>query len=216
MERTQFTFYESFYQALARIRKDSDRAKAYDALVRYALYGEEPDTDSLPDSAAMVFIMAMPNIDASRKKAEAGRKGGERKDEAKRKQTASKTEANAKQNASKTEAKPKREREQEREQEREREQMLLSPLTSSLRKFSPPSVEEVADYVREKGYAVDPEAFVAFYASKGWKVGAAPMKDWKAAVVTWARRERGETQKSPSAPDLGDLDRLYEELVENG
>ena len=56
------------------------------------------------------------------------------------------------------------------------------------RAFSPPSVKDVKEYIDLKGYEIDPEAFVAFYASKGWKVGNAPMKDWKAAVVTWAKR----------------------------
>ena len=59
----------------------------------------------------------------------------------------------------------------------------------SAQRFSPPSVEEVREYVREKQYNVDPEAFVAFYASKGWKVGNQTMKNWRAAVVTWSKRD---------------------------
>jgi hypothetical protein len=43
---------------------------------------------------------------------------------------------------------------------------------------------------------VDPEEFVDFYTSKGWKVGKNPMKDWKAAVRTWARRDK--TDKQPN------------------
>jgi len=56
-------------------------------------------------------------------------------------------------------------------------------------RFTPPTLEEVADYVLEKGYTWDPEAFFDFYVSKGWKVGAQPMKDWKAAVRNWDRLE---------------------------
>lgn len=52
-----------------------------------------------------------------------------------------------------------------------------------------PTVEEVAAYCREHGNRVDAERFVDFYASKGWKVGNQPMKDWKACVRTWERRE---------------------------
>lgn len=52
-----------------------------------------------------------------------------------------------------------------------------------------PTVEEVAAYCRERGNSVDAERFVDFYASKGWKVGNQPMKDWKACVRTWERRE---------------------------
>ena len=41
--RTQFTFYESFYKAISRIKKKADRADAYDAICKYALTGIEPD-----------------------------------------------------------------------------------------------------------------------------------------------------------------------------
>ena len=51
--------------------------------------------------------------------------------------------------------------------------------------MSHPSVEEVADYIKEKGYHFSAEEFVAFYESNGWKVGKNPMKSWKSACVTW-------------------------------
>jgi hypothetical protein len=34
---------------------------------------------------------------------------------------------------------------------------------------------------------VDPVKFHAHYTANGWKVGKNPMKNWKAAVVTWER-----------------------------
>ena len=73
-KRTQFTFYESFAKAIKRIRKDADRAKAYDAIVNYALYGEEPDLDALPDAAAIAFELAKPNLDSARRMSQGGRK----------------------------------------------------------------------------------------------------------------------------------------------
>lgn len=61
--------------------------------------------------------------------------------------------------------------------------------------FSPPSIQNVAEYCREKGYRIDPESFVAYYDSVGWMIGKKKMKSWKGAVVTWAKRERSsETQ----------------------
>ena len=63
-------------------------------------------------------------------------------------------------------------------------------------RFAPPSVDEVKAHVREKGFRFDPEAFWAFYESKGWKVGDAPMKSWQAACVTWQTRH---AEKSPAA-----------------
>lgn len=58
--------------------------------------------------------------------------------------------------------------------------------------FIPPTVEEVGAYCTERGNSVDPEAFVDFYASKGWMIGKNKMKDWKAAVRTW---EQGDKRK---------------------
>ena len=59
-------------------------------------------------------------------------------------------------------------------------------------RFTPPSVQDVMEYCRERGNNVDPERFVDFYAAKGWKVGNSPMKDWKAAVRTWEKRDSKE------------------------
>lgn len=57
--------------------------------------------------------------------------------------------------------------------------------------FKPPTVEEVAAYVKEKGYSIDAEQFVAFYESKGWMVGKNKMQKWKSAVATWKCRRSG-------------------------
>lgn len=59
--------------------------------------------------------------------------------------------------------------------------------------FVPPTVEEVAEYVRQRGSKVDPRVFIDFYAAKGWLVGKVPMRDWKAAcrnAESWERWEK--------------------------
>ena len=35
--------------------------------------------------------------------------------------------------------------------------------------------------------------------SKGWKVGNTPMKDWQAAVRTWARKDAPEAAPKPKS-----------------
>lgn len=110
MERTQFTFYESFVKALARIRKKADRADAYDAICMYALYGVEPDMDMLSDAAAIAFELIKPNLDASRRKSDSGKAGASAKHAggkalANGKQSAGKMLASCKQNSGKKENK---------------------------------------------------------------------------------------------------------------
>ena len=63
----------------------------------------------------------------------------------------------------------------------------------SIGRFAPPTTEDVRQYVAEKGYQVDAERFVDFYASKNWMVGKNKMADWKAAVRNWARSQRQES-----------------------
>lgn len=73
----------------------------------------------------------------------------------------------------------------------------------ALTRFTPPTVSEVRDYCRERNNSIDAEAFVAFYESKGWKVGSQPMKSWKAAVVTWEKRQN-DGRPTSSKEDLVD------------
>jgi len=59
--------------------------------------------------------------------------------------------------------------------------------------FVKPSIDEIREYCRERGNAVDPCRFIDFYESKGWLIGKNKMKDWRAAVRTW---EHGESKPS--------------------
>lgn len=63
-------------------------------------------------------------------------------------------------------------------------------------RFVPPTLEEVQNYCLERGNNVDVETFVDFYTCKNWMVGKNKMKDWRAAIRTWERKE----QKPPNKP----------------
>ena len=56
--------------------------------------------------------------------------------------------------------------------------------------FHKPTLEDIRAYCISRGNQVDPEQFFNFYESKGWMVGRTPMKDWRAAVRTWEKREK--------------------------
>ena len=74
------------------------------------------------------------------------------------------------------------------------------------KKFKKPTLEEVAAYCRERKNNVNPQRFIDFYTSKGWKVGREPMKDWKACVRTWEQDEKDKPKKGadPSKYDRED------------
>lgn len=67
-------------------------------------------------------------------------------------------------------------------------------------RFTPPTIDDVAAYVREKGYHVNADRFVSFYQQKGWMVGKNHMKDWKAAVRNWETMWKDENKAQEKAP----------------
>jgi len=71
----------------------------------------------------------------------------------------------------------------------------------SIKRFIPPTVEEVTEYCREKNLDnIDPESFVSFYGSKNWMVGKNKMSNWHMAVSGWNSRNR--RQSSGTKLDL--------------
>jgi len=61
--------------------------------------------------------------------------------------------------------------------------------TTNRKRFTPPTLQEVQDYCKERGNGVSAENFIDYYTANGWRVGKNPMKDWKACVRTWERTE---------------------------
>lgn len=70
-------------------------------------------------------------------------------------------------------------------------------------RFVKPTVEEVREYCDqrklEQGWSIDPVLFWNHYESNGWKVGGrAPMKSWRASVITWERNETAKRKDTPA------------------
>ena len=87
--------------------------------------------------------------------------------------------------------------------EREKEKSPCTPLKEKGKKnthtprarasmvFTPPTQEECAAYAAQRGLTLDVQHFHDHYTANGWKIsGRAPMKDWRAAMRNWARRDK--------------------------
>jgi len=96
------------------------------------------------------------------------------------------------------------------------------------KRFTAPTIDDVKAYCKERGNRVDPERFIDYYTSNGWKVGKKPMKDWQAAVRTWEKGDQSRRtgkkrntldnyEEKPYDPEecrrsMDELDKLLEEL----
>ena len=77
------------------------------------------------------------------------------------------------------------------------------------KRFTPPTLEEVSAYCRELNSKIDPQQFIDYYTANGWVQGKGkPIKDWKATVRTWNRRENKPQNKATEEVNA----RIFEEL----
>lgn len=184
MERKQFTWYRSYYDALKELPAEEFRDIVL-AVCAYALDGEEPELSGV---ARAIFTLIRPTLEVGRSKAENRSRAEQTQN--KRKQTDNKPEQTRKE----------KEKEKEREKESENDSYCSPPPPSGPKRFVSPTLAEVQSYVAQRQSPVDPQGFIDFYASKGWMVGKTPMKDWKAAcrnAETWERWSRTEASAPP-------------------
>jgi len=59
-------------------------------------------------------------------------------------------------------------------------------------RFTPPSLDDVKKYCKERNNDVDAERWFDFYTAKNWMIGKNKMKDWKAAVRTWEKNDKND------------------------
>jgi hypothetical protein len=71
------------------------------------------------------------------------------------------------------------------------EPKIKSIVEKSTRRFLPPTLTEVSYYCTQRNSKVDPQKFLDYYESNGWRVGKNPMKSWQAAIRTWERNDYG-------------------------
>ena len=71
-----------------------------------------------------------------------------------------------------------------------RESGEQAPTPSKTIKFIPPTIEQVNEYCLERSNGIDAEQFVNFYTAKNWMIGKNKMKEWKACVITWEKRNK--------------------------
>lgn len=91
--------------------------------------------------------------------------------------------------------------------ERLSEESASPSAAASNSRFVKPTLEEIVEFCSERNSNIDPQAFFDFYESVGWKVGNKPMKDWRACVRTWERRQKS----NPSQPNKSSGDKYKRE-----
>lgn len=224
MERDSFIFYKSWSDTIRTLKTNAERVAAYEAIITYALSGEEPEIKR--ESVRLIFSMAKAQIDANTKRYLNGCKGGAPK--------GSRNNPNGRKgrwgtNQELTEKQPKNNQKTTKKQPNDNANAnananddIYSTINGAsahlqtndenedgkakkpVRRFTPPTEEEVRAEMERLGYHnFSAEAFVNFYTSNGWKVGRNPMKDWKAALRTWQYSDIRNNNRNQARNDNG-------------
>ena len=157
---------------------EAERGRLFTAMLEYAETGEEP---ALRGNERFVWGTAKKNIDNQRdsyeKRCEINRQNITNRYESLRTVT--------------NDYESKQDKDKEKDKEKNKK---------TIKRFTPPTVEEVRAYCTERGNNVDPQTFVDFYEAKGWMVGSNHMKDWRACVRTWEKNrvDRGRGKQNPA------------------
>lgn len=168
MSNEKFMFYENFLYALDLL-PEGEREKACYEFCKYGITGELPEDRSLAMFCIGVSASVHKYDGRGGARDGAGRKSKESKNSKKSEfsENSYSTNININRNIN----------------------LKKDNINVIQKKFKKPTVDEVNAYCKERNNGISAEQFIDFYESKGWKIGNQPMKDWKAAVRTWERRQ---------------------------
>lgn len=173
---------------------DAERGRLFTAMLRYALHCEETE---LSGNERFVWPVFKQMIDQSREALDNKRKAGSARQQAAAEVSSAQQAAAEASTSQQTEAEGhiKQESRINNQESRNKNNNEGEEKRARVARFSPPDAAEVAAFAKEHGLSINAEQFVDFYSAKGWRVGNSPMKDWRAAVRNWVRRDQ-----TPNAP----------------
>lgn len=191
--RDKFMFFDNFKETADRLPDDL-RLKFYDAMTDYVFKGAESD-----DAIISALITAIkPSLDKEDKRGGNHNPLGQNQYSEVKKEVKEVKSGQSGQSFLETET-----------ETRNRNKKLLTPENNKLfsspkgetKKFVKPTLEEIKTYCLERKNNVDPEKWLDYYESNGWKVGRNSMKDWRAAVRTWEKSSLSASASCKTADD---------------
>lgn len=205
-DKKSFVMYESWGAAIEKMSNEQAGE-----LIK-AIYAYQKDPDAVPEDPALAFVFELikQQLDADSQRykeacaarSEAGKKGGRPK-------------ANASEESKKSKCFSEKAKKADNDNEYDNDLKENTLEGVKEKRFAPPTLENVSEYCREMGYTnVDAVCFINFYTSNGWMVGKNRMKDWKAAVGNWDRREKN-PQRQDGTAEVAKKNRFHN-LEEHG
>jgi hypothetical protein len=184
-----FPFYYEWMHILEDI-PDEEYGRLIKAIFRYA-EGEDV-TDDIPEKHIHTFKILASII----RRAEYNRKNNRK---------GARTPLG---NKSKSPTKPKSESKIRNSSDTQRQLALDSGAdVSTPQEFVPPTRDEVRSHFKSRGFRSDPDEFINFHTSVGWRRGNQAITDWRAASESWELcYKKKKPEGSSEKPRYGNFD----------
>lgn len=185
MAMTGFICHDDYYNRLQRLT-DEEVGHLFRNLMLYHA-GKIEDMTDFVGVEGIAFDFIKDDIDRMEEKAKKteetnrlnGMKGGRPKKQTEPEETEENRQkpTETEQNPTKAYKDKDKDKENIKEKENEREPQ---------KRFTPPTVDEVAAYCKERGNGIDPQYFVDYHIARNWVLSnGKKMADWRATVRTW-------------------------------
>lgn len=193
-----FNAYHSYLESIEPLN-DAERGRLFTALLEYSSTGVTPD---LRGNERFIFPTMKGQIDRDIAKYEA--KCHKNSEIASKRWDANgcermRTDANACERIFE-DANDAKEKEKEKEKKKAKDKEK-----ESIKRFTPPTLAEIADYCRERGNEVDPKRFFDYFEANNWVDSKGQkVKSWKQKVISWEGRNAGKNNNASTAQkDIG-------------
>lgn len=164
MAMSGFICHDDYLSKTAKLT-DEEVGRLFRALMTYHSTGEETEITGR-ESIAFDFIRE--DIDRTEQ-------AYKTKCETNRKNRLIAIENERQQSSTSVDVPSQKEKEKEKDKEKENN-----------KRFTPPTVEEVAEYCRERNNGIDPQYFIDYQTARNWVLSNGKQcKDWRATVRTW-------------------------------
>ena len=190
-----FNAYHSYLKSIEPLN-DAERGRLFTALLEYSNTGVNPD---LRGNERFIFPMIREQIDRDKARYEAKCKRN-------------RENVAVRWNTTVYESIPddtKNTKTKEKEKEKTKEKAKDKEKESNNRRFTPPTLAEIADYCRERGNNVDPKKVFDYYEANAWKDSSGkPVKSWKQKIISvWENDENKAPKQGRNAALLESIQR---------
>ena len=203
--RERFSFFRTYVETIEKCPERVQLA-LFKAVVHYGLDEEMPDFSQYGEESCYldaIFCQQLVSLDYSHMKQEVGKNGGAPLGN-KHNPYGRNGKPIINQETTKNNQEPTHDNDNDNDNDIKEERIKKNRTA-----FVPPSIDEVREYADNSGYAINAEAFVSYYEAVGWMVGKNKMKNWQAAVRSWASREKQQNpqpqQRKTRSVNLDDI-----------